>query len=134
LPVEDGAIALLQADGSSTKGIVNVGWYQKSLFPQFNFRAIAHGSAAYLSTDELIPRNIYRYAVQEGMKNILRRVVGKKITPLSYTYYATAYYKELKQFFESVADDRDPPVTCEDGLKTMEAIEEAYKSSASTYG
>jgi myo-inositol 2-dehydrogenase/D-chiro-inositol 1-dehydrogenase len=134
LPVEDGAVAILQAESSSTKGIVNVGWYQQSLFPQFNFRAIAHGSATYLSTDDLVPRNMYRYAVREGVKNILRRAFGRRITPLSYTYYGTAYYKELQQFFESITKDHEPPVTCEDGLKTIEAVEEAYKNSVKTYG
>ena len=132
LPVEDGAIAVLEANGSSIKGIVNVGWYQKSLFPRFNFRTIIHGSADFMSSDELVPRNVYLYAAKEGAKNLLRRAVRKRIKPLSYTYFATAYYKELQRFFECITQNQEPPVTCEDGLKTIEVIEEAYRSSVGT--
>jgi myo-inositol 2-dehydrogenase/D-chiro-inositol 1-dehydrogenase len=129
LPVEDGAIVVLQSSDDSAKGIVNVGWYQKSIFPQFNFRTILHGSAGYMSSDDLVPKNVYFYAFKEGTKNIFRRAVRKRIKPLSYTYFATAYYKELKHFFDCVIHDQDPSVSSEDGLRTIETIEEAYRLS-----
>jgi myo-inositol 2-dehydrogenase/D-chiro-inositol 1-dehydrogenase len=129
LPVEDGAIVILQSDDSMTKGIVNVGWYQKSIFPQFNFRLIIHGSAGYMSSDKLVPKNMYIYAIKEGTKNLFRKAIRKKIRPLSYTYFATAYYKELEHFFDCVIRDQDPSVSSEDGLRTIETIEEAYKIS-----
>ena len=128
LPVEDGAIIILRSSDFSTKGIINVGWYQKSVFPEYNFRIILHGNAGYMSSDDLVPRNIYLHAVKEGTKNLFRRIIGKKIKPLSYSYYYESYYKELQHFFDCVRHDLNPSVSATDGLKTIELIEEAYKN------
>lgn len=131
LPVEDGAIVILRSSGSSAKGIINVGWYQKTIFPKYNFRVILHGNAGYLSSDDLVPYNLYFHAIKEGTKNLLRRIVGKKIHPLSYTYYYEAFYKELAHFFGCVKNDSDILVSPTDGLKTVELIQEAYEKFAS---
>jgi len=128
LPFEDGAIVILRSSDSSIKGIINVGWYQKSVFPEYNFRTILHGNAGYTSSDDLVPRNVYLHTVKEGTKNLLRRAVGKKIKPLSYSYYYESYYKELQLFFDCVKNDSDPSVSAIDGLKTVELIEEAYET------
>jgi predicted dehydrogenase len=126
LPVEDGAIILLQSNGSCTKGIVNVGWYQQTVFPKYNFRTLLHGTAGYLSSDDLIPKNLYTHAVKEGLKNILRRVVGRKVRYLSYTYHYEAFYKELVHFFDCVQRDLEPAVTAVDGLKVIELVQACY--------
>ncbi len=128
LPVEDGAIVILRASNSSAKGIINVGWYQKTIFPELDFRLILHGNAGYVSSDDLIPRNLYFHAVKEGTKNLFRKIIGKKIRPLSYTYYYESYYKELRHFFDCLKQDLDPSISAADGLKTMELVEEAYKT------
>ena len=127
LPVEEGALVILKSRNSDTKGFVNVGWYQKTIFPKFDFRAILHGTSGYLSSECIAPRNLYFYAVKEGIKNILRRLVGKKIRPLSYTYYYEPYYKEIAHFIDCIRNDLDPPVSVVDGLKTVELVEKAYK-------
>ena len=127
LPMEDGAILILRSPESDVKGIINVGWYQKSVFPEYNFRMILHGNAGYISSDDLVPRNIYLYAIKEGTKNLLRKVVGKKIKPLSYSYYFEAYYRELQHFFDCIMSDSNPSVSAIDGLKTIELIEKVYK-------
>jgi len=126
LPVEDGATLVLQSRRSSVRGVINVGWFQKSIFPKFNFRFILHGNADYMSTEDLIPKNLYTHAFKEGIKNFSRRITGKKIRPLSYTYYYESYYRELRDFFEGIKNDLDPSSSAIDGLKTMEVIEEAY--------
>ena len=126
LPVEDSAIVLLGSDNSSTKGIINAGWYQQTVFPKYNFRTILHGTAGYISSDDLVPHNLYLHAAKEGTKNILRRMVGKKIRPLSYTYFNEPFYKELTHFFECVRTNSKPLISAEDGLKTIEVIQEAY--------
>jgi len=126
LPIEDTAIVVLQSS-SGVKGIVNVGWYERTIFPRFNFRVILHGNAGYMSTDELIPKNLYSHAVKEGVKNIFRRVTGKGIRPLSYTYYYESYYKELSDFFSCIKNDTEPSVSAEEGLRTIEIIQEAYR-------
>jgi predicted dehydrogenase len=127
LPVEDGAIVLLRSSNSSTKGIVNVGWYQQTIFPKYNFRAILHGAAGYISSEDLIPRNLYLHAVKEGTKNILKRAVGKKIRPLYYTYHYESFYKEMVHFMDCVKNDSTPLVSAKDGLKIIEIVDEAYK-------
>jgi len=127
LPVEDGAIVILRSSSCSAKGIVNVGWYQQTIFPKYNFRAILHGNAGFLSSDYLVPRNLYFHAVKEGTKNLLRRIVGKRIRYLSYTYYYESFYRELEHFFDCIKRDSDPPVSVEDGLKTVELIQQAYR-------
>ncbi len=129
LPIEDGAILVLQSSKTSSKGIINVGWFQKSVFPEYNFRVILHGTAGYLSSESIAPRNMYLHALKEGAKNILRKAVGKRIKPLSFTYYYESYYKELRHFFECIENDSDPSVSAIDGLKTIEIIKEAYEAN-----
>jgi UDP-N-acetylglucosamine 3-dehydrogenase len=126
LPIEEGATIILSSTKSSIRGIINVGWYQRSVFPKYNFRVILHGDANFLSTEELVPRKIYNYAAKEVAKNLLRRITGRKIQPLTYTYYWEAYYKEFAAFFESIEKDTEPPVTAMDGLKTVQIIQDAY--------
>jgi len=79
-----------------------------------------------MTTEELIPKNLYIHAIKEGIKNFSRRIIGKQIRPLSYTYYYESYYRELKDFFECIKNDTEPSVSAIDGLKTMEIIDEAY--------
>ena len=127
LPVEDGAIVILRSSSCSAKGIVNVGWYQQTIFPKYNFRAILHGNAGFLSSDHLVPRNLYSHALKEGTKNLLRRIVGKRIRYLSYTYYYEPFYRELEHFFNCIKRDSDPLVSVEDGLRTVELIQQACR-------
>jgi UDP-N-acetylglucosamine 3-dehydrogenase len=126
LPVEEGARIILSTEKSSIRGIINVGWFQRSVFPKYNFRAILHGDSGYLSSEDFVPRKIYVHAAKEGLKNLLRRLTGRKLRPLSYTYYWESYYKELTTFFDCLEKDLETPTTAMDGLKTMQIIEEAY--------
>jgi predicted dehydrogenase len=134
LPVEEGAVIILSTAKSSIRGIINVGWYQKSVFPRYNFRAVLHGDAGFLSTDDLVPRNMYSHAVKEGARNVLKRITGRKVRRLSYTYYWESFYKELTSFFECIERDTESPITAVDGLKTMQIIEDAYKLYQNTNG
>lgn len=127
LPIEDTAIVVLESYASKTRGIINVGWYERTIFPRFDFRIILHGNAGYMSTDELIPKSLYKYAAKVGAKNIFRRITGRKVTPLGYTYFYQSYYKELAQFFDCIRTDSEPPVSVEEGLRTIEIIEKTYQ-------
>lgn len=126
LPVEDSAILLLRSRDGLVKGIINVGWYQQSIFPKYNFRGILHGDAGFLSTENFVPKNMYLHAIKEGTKNLLRKMAGRKIKPLSYTYFYEMYVEELKHFFGSIKYDLTPCVSAVDALKTIEMIEKAY--------
>lgn len=127
LPVEDSAIVILQSLSSSTKGIINAGWYQQTVFPKFNFRLILHGDAGFLTTDHLIPRNLYLHAFKHGTKNFFRRITGRRINPLSYTYFYEPYFKEIKHFFDCIKYDQNPLVSAEDGFAAVRLVHEAYK-------
>jgi predicted dehydrogenase len=126
LPVEDGATVILESENTSTRGIINVGWFEKTIFPRFNFRMILHGNADFISTEQLLPRNLYSHAVKEGVNNFFRKVSGRKIHPLSYTYYYESQFKELDHFFECIRNDTNPSISATDGMKTIEIIEDAY--------
>jgi myo-inositol 2-dehydrogenase/D-chiro-inositol 1-dehydrogenase len=134
MQVEDGAIVILRSSKFSTKGIINVGWYQRSVFPKYNFRTLLHGTAGYLSSDDYIPQNPYTHAAKEGTKNILRRLVRKKIRYLSYTYHFEAFYEEMAHFIDCIQHDQQPSVTALDGLKTVELIWAAYAKSTQDLG
>ena len=125
LPIEDGAIAVLNSVNSSTRGIINVGWYQKSSFPNLNFRTILHGTVGFMSSELLRP-NPYLHAIKEGSKNIVRRFTGRSIRPLSYSEIFEAYYKEAEHFFNCVKHDKDPMISSIDGLKAVEIVEDIY--------
>ena len=125
LPYEDSVILILKSEKTNTKGIMNLGWFSRSIFPKFDFRVTLHGTVDFDSTDRYVP-NLYTNAVKEGLKNISRKVIRRPIQPLSYTYYYHSYYKEIENFYDSVIQDTNPLVTPEDSLKTMEIIQNSY--------
>ncbi|MHA2346191.1 MAG: Gfo/Idh/MocA family protein [Candidatus Hodarchaeales archaeon] len=129
LPIEDGANLILQTKNPNIKGFINVGWYQKLIFPQYNFRCILHGKSGHLNSEQFIPKNMYTHAVKEGIKNFISRVTGRKIKILSYTYFYNAYYQELRHFFDSIQTDEKPSISAYDGLKTFEVINDVYNAA-----
>jgi len=129
LPYEDSAVVVLKSKDGSAKGVLNVGWFSKAIFPKFDFRMIIHGTAGFISTDQYAPRNLYLHAAKEAAKNVLRRLVRRKINPLSYTYYYASYAKELRHFFHCVKTDSEPLVTAEDGRRSVEVIERIYQQN-----
>lgn len=126
LPYEDSATVILKSNKTSTRGIVNLGWFSRSVFPKFDFRVMLHGTADFASTDDFMP-NIYLNAVKEGLRSVLRKVAHRKIKPLAYTYYYYSYFKELNHFFECVKNDGETIIRPEEALRTMQIIEEGYK-------
>lgn len=128
LPYEDNATVILKSNNTSTRGIVNLGWFSRSVFPKFDFRVTLHGTADFFSTDDFMP-NIYLNAAKEGLRNIWRRATQRKIKPLMYTYYYHSYFKELDHFFECIKHDREPDIHPEESLKTLSVIEEGYRGA-----
>lgn len=124
-PHEDSAAILLDSS-SGTKGTVHVGWFSKQIFPTFDFRIILHGTAGFASTDQYTPANLRVHAALEGTKNFMRRITGRRIHPLSYTFYYPSYVEELQGFVDSVRTGSQPPVTIQDGWETVRIIEEVY--------
>ena len=127
-PHEDNAVILLESS-SGVKGTVHVGWFSKLVFPSFDFRVILHGTAGFASTEQYTPANLKLYAAVEGAKNLLRRATGRRIHPLSYTFYYPSYIEELQQFVDSIEKGTPTPVTIEDGWEAVRIIEEVYRSA-----
>ena len=132
LPLEDSAIAIVQSRNSSVRGIIHAGWYEQVIFPRNDFRVILHGDYSNISSERLTPNNIYSYAAKEGIKNLFRKVAGRKIKPLAYAYYLEGFHKELVHFFLCAKNDLEPSVSAVDGLRTVEVIEKAYQQARKT--
>jgi predicted dehydrogenase len=131
LPIEDKATLVLRSVDGNVTGTIHVGWYQRTIFPDYNFRAILHGTAKWLTSDDFTPPNLYLHAAKEVSRNLLRKILGLKIQHLEYTYYLTAYAKEIRHFYESIERNQTPCVTAEDGVSVMKIIDHAYKLNSS---
>jgi len=127
LTVEDTAIVILESEKTSTKCVVNVGWFSKMIFPDFNFRVNIHGTVGYDSTERYAPYNLRLYAVKEGALNFLRKVSGRKVRYLSYTYYYASFYKVLEIFFEMLKQGIESPISLERQFGVMRIIDEIYR-------
>lgn len=127
MSLEDTAVMVVHSKDTGTDGVVNTGWFSRMVFPNFNFRVILHGTAGFASTDSLGPGNLYVHAGKEGISNMLRRVTFRKIKPLTYTYYYTSYLESLRNFFSSVQNECETPVTARDGLETVKLLSDCYK-------
>jgi len=126
LEIEDAATILLKSK-SGTRCNVNVGWYSKMLFPNFNFRINVHGTVGHTSTDDFAPRNMYINAAKEGIKNGLRRITAQRIEYLSYTYYYASFYKILDEFINSLQKGTPSPISLDDQLHVMKTLDKIYK-------
>lgn len=129
MSIEDSATVALKSLKTGTRCVLNIGWFSKMIFPNFNFRINLHGTVGYVSTDRFAPRNLYLHAAREGAKNLLRRVTGKKLNYLSYTYYYASFAKILDQFFESVKNGSEMPVTLQEQLSVIKTLDRAYQQS-----
>ncbi len=126
LPVEDAATLVLQSKNDHT-GIINVGWFSKSIFPDFNFRINMHGTVGFESTDHYIPRDPRVNAVKEGVLNLMRRVAMRKLSYLSYTYYYSSFYTIIDLFFNALKSGSEFPISLDEQLKVMRIIDSAYQ-------
>lgn len=129
LPVEDDGTLVLASKNGNAKAIVNVGWFSKSIFPDFNFRVTMHGTVSFDSTDRYLPANPKVFAIKEGVVNLMRRIAQRKVSFLTYTYYYASFYKIMELFFDSLKNGADFPVDLEQQLKVMRIIDSAYRLS-----
>ena len=128
LPVEDSATVILESENSGVTCGVNVGWFERSIFPDFNFRVNIHGTASYVSTDQFVPGDLRVHAAKEGVRNILRRIVQKKPLYLTYTYYYSSFYELFVLFFDALKHGTDMPVSLTKELDVIRMIDSVYKA------
>ncbi len=129
LPVEDAGTVVLHSKDCDLDCIVNVGWFSKSIFPDFNFRLNLHGTVGFDSTDRYIPADAKMNAFKEGVKNIARRITFQKPNYLSYTYYYESFYTIMRLFFDSLKNGSEFPVSLPQQLDVVRIIESAYKQN-----
>jgi len=128
LPYKDSATIV--SESGETRCVTNIGWFCKAPDPlKYNFRVILHGTAGFVSTDDLTP-NRYAHALKEGSKNILRKLTNQRIHPLEYTYWISSYYREEAAFFDCIRRDEQPPVSADDALKATRTIEQIMQKVA----
>ncbi len=128
LPVEDSATVALKSIKTGTTCIANVGWFSKMIFPNFNFRINLHGTVGYASTDHFAPKNLYFHAMKEGTLNFFRKITGRKVHYLSYTYYYSSFYDILHRFFEAIKRN-EQPTSMEDQLAVVKTIDSIYRQN-----
>ncbi len=128
LPVEDAGTIVLRSKTCDASAIVNVGWFSKSIFPDFNFRINMHGTVGFDSTDSYIPPDPIKAAVKEGVRNLARRAVGKKPNYLTYTYYYSSFYTIMQMFFDALRTGKEFPIDLERQLDVIRIIESAYQA------
>ena len=129
LPVEDGAQVVLRSGKSGVNCCVNVGWFSKTIFPDFNFRVNLHGTVGYKSTDDLAPRNLRVHAIKAASGNMLRRITGKQLKYLSYTYYYHSFFHILELFCNAIQNDTELPISLKEEIDVMKIIDDVYRRS-----
>jgi predicted dehydrogenase len=130
LPVEDTATFVLRSRDLNVVSVFNIGWFSKIVFPRFNFRINLHGSVGLLTTDQYAPSNMWVNAIKEGVKNIVRRLSGRQIQYLSYTYYYASFFEALQDFFTAVMRGSKVPIPLEQELEVMRIIDLIYFTQA----
>ena len=126
--LEDSATLILKSN-SGTRGVINCGWFSNVIFPKLDFRVIAHGTSGFLNTDELKPSSLYIHGAKEGLLNLGRRLIGKPLDLLSYTYYFSSYTQVLKNFLDCLRDGTEFPISLDQQLEVLNSIEKAYQLS-----
>jgi myo-inositol 2-dehydrogenase/D-chiro-inositol 1-dehydrogenase len=127
LPVEDGAMVVLRSAKSNANCCINVGWFSKTVFPNFNFRVNMHGTVGYKSTDDFAPKNLRVHAIKAASSNMLRRITGKKLKYLSYTYYYHSFFHILELFCNSIQNETEFPISLKEEIEVVKIIDDIYK-------
>lgn len=125
LQIEDSATIVMKSS-NDVRCIINVGWFSKMMFPQFNFRVNLHGTVGYTSTDQYTPSSLYTHAIRTGISNFFRKITGRRVKYLEYTYYYSSFVKILTDFYHSVKNDLEMPVNIQDQLSVMNYISKIY--------
>ena len=126
LDQEDTATVIVKSK-SGTQGVINAGWFSHVVFPRLDFRIVAHGTSGFLNTDELRPASLYLHAAKEAIRNLGRRLIGKPLNLLSYTYYFESYVTAVKTFVNCLRTGTAFPVSLDQQIHVLDCIEEAYR-------
>jgi myo-inositol 2-dehydrogenase/D-chiro-inositol 1-dehydrogenase len=129
LPVEDASMVVLRSAKSKVNCCVNTGWFSKTVFPNFNFRINLHGTVGYKSTDNFAPKDLRVHAIKAASSNLLRRITGKKLKYLSYTYYYHSFFHILELFCNAIQKETEFPISVKEEIEVVKIIDDIYKRS-----
>jgi predicted dehydrogenase len=128
LPQEDTVILSLRFKNGGTKAVLMMGWFAMDTTQ----RIAIYGTAGSTLLEGIAQSVSTKQIIEEGVQNVAKRVLGKRIEPYSLSYVSKAYFEELEHFIDCVRNDTQPSVTGEDGLACAKLIDEAYQLWRST--
>lgn len=133
--IEDSAVLVLKSSQSNTMAVLTCGAFQWESLPDVNMSFRLEGTTDHLENQSFIPDSLELHAAKSMLENIARRRLKKK-KPNFFepTYYYQAHYRALGDFVESIIKGEKPPVSGEQGLRTVELAENAYHLSNENYG
>ena len=127
LPYEDTASIQLESRETGTFATLNCGFFQWEEPPDVNMHLRLDGVAKSVESGEYVPENFPVYAARSAVENVSRRLQGETPEFFKPTYYYRAHYGALEAFLSAIREGRAPPVTGEDGRRTIELAERAYE-------
>ncbi|SFT00656.1 Gfo/Idh/MocA family protein [Halostagnicola kamekurae] len=130
VPVEDAATVLLEASETGTAITLHCGSYQWEELPEVNTNVRLEGITGTIESEEFLPTNFYGSAALSALSNVVSRVTGGEPDVYGPTFYLQAHYDALADFVEAIRAGERPPVTGEDGRRTLELVETAYGFAA----
>lgn len=92
------------------------------------------GTTDHVESRSFIPDSLELHAAKSMLKNVARRGLKKEPNFFEPTYYYQAHYRALADFVESIIEGKRPPVSGEQGMRTIELAESAYHLSSGDYG
>ncbi|MDJ1434515.1 Gfo/Idh/MocA family oxidoreductase [Halostagnicola sp. A-GB9-2] len=127
VPVEDAATVLMEARETGTAVTLHCGSYQWEELPEVNTNVRLEGITGTIESEEYLPTNFYGSAALSALSNVASRFTGGDPAVYGPTFYLQAHYDALFDFVDSIRADETPPVTGEDGRRTLELVETAYE-------
>jgi len=121
LTLEDIAVLFLKFH-RGTKALLVTDWFTTRPAQKIAL----HGTVSSVSLGEHTSEINMKKAVSEVIKNVIRKLLRKEITPYSLSAGSRAYYRELEHFISCLREDEQPLITGKDGFECARVIDEAY--------
>lgn len=129
LPIEDTGTLVLESKKHGPTCLVSVGWFSKSIFPDFNFIVNINGTVGNDSTYRYTPRNLHVHAVKEAALNICRKILRRPPHYLTYTYYYSSFYRIMELFLKTLNREAELPISLIEQLNVIRIIDSVYSKS-----
>lgn len=133
-PAEDAAIVVLSTEGTNTMALLTCGTFQWESLPDVNMSFHLEGTTDHLENEMFLPDSLELHAAKSMMKNIAKRGQGKRAEVFKPTFYYQAHYNALEDFVQSLILDEQPPVSGQEGLRSIELAECIYDADGGKYG